>query len=423
MKRFFAGLLCLAMMLALASCNPQADKPTDAPAPTPTATVPAPAPTATPTPEPEPEDPAISAKRAEALAQADELVLGYYYDEALSLLSDPAIASDEVTAKTTEVQAIVNSLVPYTDTIKHIFFHSLIVYPERIFGDKVTPMGGYNAGFSTKAEFEKMLPQLYERGYVLYDLNECFEKVDGKMVRKEILLPPGKEPLVLSVDDVAYSYGSAYALKLVLKEDGSIVNIVKNDDGELVEMVDGDVYGVLELFLKGHPDFSYRGHKGTFAMTGFLGAFGYDIDVPEGQEKALELSTALRANGWNFASHSYTHNRKGYFGPESAAGNVRWDTNRWANEIEPYLGDTNLFIAPYGYRLRQPNLQIVLDAGFDIYCTVNNEFINEVYDDYALMSRIEIGGYSMSHFQDILNENFFNVDEVFDDAGRPPVIG
>lgn len=421
MKRLIFGLLCLTLTMALAACGPTAEKPTVSPNPTPTVTTPAPTPT--PEPTPEPEDPALIAKRAEAIAKADELVVGYYYDEALELLADPAIQNDEVAAKTAQVQAVVDSLVPYTGTIKHIFFHSLIVYPERIFRDKETPMGGYNAGFSTKEECEKILPQLYERGYVLYDLNECFEKVDGKMVRKEILLPPGKEPLVLSVDDVAYQYGSAYALKLVLKEDGTMVNIVKNDDGELVEMADGDVYGVLEKFLETHPDFSYRGHKGTFAMTGFQGAFGYDIDVPEGQQKVLELSTALRQNGWNFASHSYTHNRKGYFGPGSEAGKVQWDTNRWVNEIEPYLGDTNLFIAPYGYLLKQPNLQIVLDAGFDIYCTVDDEFINETHDDYALMSRIEIGGYSMTHFQDILNENFFNVDEVFDAAGRPPVIG
>ena len=423
MKRFTVSLLALTLVLSLTACTPASDKPTTSATPTPTPTTSESLIPTTPSPTPEVEDPAITAKRAEALAEADKLTLGYYYDEALALLSDPTIANDEVTAKTAEIQAVVDSLVPYTGTVKHIFFHSLIVYPERIFRDKTTPMGGYNAGFSTKAEFEKMLPQLYERGYVLYDLNECFEKIDGKMVRKEILLPPGKEPLVLSVDDVAYQYGSAYALKLVLKEDGSIVNLVKNDAGELVEMADGDVYGVLERFLQDHPDFSYRGHRGTFAMTGFQGAFGYDIDVPEGQQKVLELSTALRQNGWNFASHSYTHNRKGYFGPGTEAGKIQWDTNRWVNEIEPYLGDTNLFIAPYGFLLKQPYLQIVLDAGFDIYCTVDDEFINETYDDYALMSRIEIGGYSMSHFQDLLNENFFNVDEVFDAAGRPPVIG
>lgn len=420
MRKHAIWMLGLALAGLLAGCTTGAEKPSQSAVPTPSPTVSAPV--TTPTPSPEPEDPALAGRRAEVLAGADKLVLGYYYDEALALLEDPDIRNAEVEAKISEIKETEASLVPYTGIIKHIFFHSLIVYPEMIFRDKTTPLGGYNAGFATKAECERLLPQLYERGYVLYDLNECFEKVDGKMRRKEILLPPGKEPLILSVDDVAYAYGRGYAQKLVLKEDGSIVNLVKNPQGQVEEMADGDVYGVLERFLQDHPDFSYRGHRGTFAMTGFQGAFGYDIDVPEGQQKVLELSTALRARGWNFASHSYTHNRMNFFGPESKAGNIAWDTKRWVNEIMPWLGDTNLFIAPFGYRLRQPNLQIILDAGFDIYCTVDKEFINEIYDDYALMSRIEIGGYSMTYFKDILNEHLFNVDEVFDAAVRPPVI-
>lgn len=48
-------------------------------------------------------------------------------------------------------------LVPYEGEIRHIFFHSLIVYPEMVFTDRETPMGGYNAGFSEKAELEKIL--------------------------------------------------------------------------------------------------------------------------------------------------------------------------------------------------------------------------------------------------------------------------
>ncbi len=48
---------------------------------------------------------------------------------------------------------------------------------------------------------------------------------------------------------------------------------------------------------------------------------------------------------------------------------------------------------------------------------------NEINPDYALLSRMEIGGYSMTYYRDILNELFFNVDEVFAAAGRPPVAG
>jgi hypothetical protein len=361
-------------------------------------------------------------KRRAAIEEADALALQYFYDEALEVLSDPEIVDETVSAKIAGIEAAKASLVNYEGDIKHIFFHSLIVYPEMIFRNKTTPMGGYNAGFSEKAEFEKILPQLYDRGYVLYDLNECYEKVNGVMTRKEILLPPGKQPLILSVDDVAYAYGSGFAEKLIVKEDGSLVNLVKNPDGKIEEMADGDVFGVLDLFVREHPDFSYRGHKGTVALTGYQGAFGYSLETEEGQAEIMKVAGALRAAGWNFASHSYTHNSKNYFGPNSDPENIKYDTNKWISRVSPYIGRTRIFIAPFGYRVEQPGLQHILDAGFDIYCTVSHKIINELYDDYALMSRIEIGGYSMTYYKKLLNEHFFNVDEVFDDEGRPPVI-
>lgn len=387
-------------------------------------------PSPSPTPSPDPEEPAreearlkeIAEKREAAIHEADALAAQYFYDEALAVLSDPEIADEAVAAKITEIEAVKASLVNYEGDIKHIFFHSLIVYPEMVFKDKKTPMGGYNAGFSTKAELERLLPQLYERGYVLYDLNECYEKVDGVMTRKEILLPPGKQPLILSVNDVAYAYGNGFAQKLTVNDNGDLVNFIKTPSGEVVEMADGDVFGVVEKFVQEHPDFSYKGHKGTLALTGFQGAFGFSLETEEGQAEIMKTAEALRARGWNFASHSYTHNRNNYFGPNSKPSNIQYDTNKWLAKVAPYIGQTRLFIAPFGYRVKQPGLQYILDAGFEIYCTVSDKVVNELYEDYALMSRIEIGGYSMTYFKKVLNENFFNVDEVFDADVRPPVI-
>ena len=196
-------------------------------------------------------------------------------------------------------------LVPYEGEIRHIFFHSLIVYPEMVFTDRETPMGGYNAGFSEKAELEKILPQLYERGYVLYDLNECYEMADGRMQRKEILLPAGKMPLILSVDDVAYAYGDGYARRLFVDDAGALLYEVPNPSGGVDIIADGDVMGVVDAFVAEHPDFSWNGHKGTIALTGFQGAFGYpSYDDPAYQTEIKKVADALRADGWSFASHS-----------------------------------------------------------------------------------------------------------------------
>ncbi|MEG1633806.1 MAG: hypothetical protein RR314_07105 [Oscillospiraceae bacterium] len=378
-----------------------------------------------PTPSPNSATPApdvgTAAEREAAIAEAAALSLQYRYAEAREALSRFDGGDASVKAALSELQSTEASLVNYEGELRHIFFHSLIVYPEMIFKDRDTPMGGYNSGFSEKAELERILPQLYGRGYVLYDLNECFEKIDGRMQRKPILLPPGKTPLILSVDDVAYAYGNGYAQKLTLNDEGELVNLVLNPEGKTVELPDGDVFGVVDAFVREHPDFSYRGHKGTLAMTGYQGAFGYSLDTADGQAQIVKVAEALKADGWNFASHSYTHNRDNYYGPGSRPENIKSDIDRWMTRVAPYLGKTRLFIAPFGYSVKQPGLQSILDAGFEIYCTVDGKVVNELYDDYALMSRIEIGGYSMTYYKNLLNEKFFNVDEVFDKT-RPPVV-
>ena len=364
----------------------------------------------------------LEEKQKQAIREAEVLRAQYDYEAALAKLSAPALAGGMIDEEIASIHAEMDTLVNYEDDIPHIFFHSLIVYPELIFKDKVTPMGGYNAGFAEKAELEKILPQLYERGYVLYDLNECWEMVDGKMTRKEILLPPGKTPLILSVDDVAYSYGKGYAQALTVNEAGSLIYLIKNPDGELIEMPDGDVMGVVDLFVAEHPDFAYQGHKGTIALTGYQGAFGYSYETEEGVAEIQKVAEALKADGWNFASHSYTHNSSNYYGPGCSAAKIEYDINKWVDVVTPCLGETRLFIAPFGYRVKQPALQYILDAGFNIYCTVKSSIENELYDDYALMTRIEISGYSMTYYKQLLNDKFFNVDEVFDAEGRPPVI-
>ena len=315
-------------------------------------------------------------------------------------------------------------LVPYEGEIRHIFFHSLIVYPEMVFTDRETPMGGYNAGFSEKAELEKILPQLYERGYVLYDLNECYEMADGRMQRKEILLPAGKIPLILSVDDVAYAYGDGYARRLFVDDAGALLYEVPNPSGGVDIIADGDVMGVVDAFVAEHPDFSWNGHKGTIALTGFQGAFGYpSYDDPAYQTEIKKVADALRADGWSFASHSYTHNSGvyGFWGTGCIPDKIYYDINKWVDRVSPWIGETNLFLAPFGYRATGEALQHVLNAGFNIYCTVDDHVVNELYDNYALQSRIEIGGYSMTYYRDILNELFFDVDSVLD-PDRPPVV-
>ena len=152
-----------------------------------------------------------------------------------------------------------------------------------------------------------------------------------------------------------------------------------------------------------------------------------DVGDPNNFARILDLYgrslDALRADGWSFASHSYTHNSGvyGFWGTGCIPDKIYYDINKWVDRVSPWIGETNLFLAPFGYRATGEALQHVLNAGFNIYCTVDDHVVNELYDNYALQSRIEIGGYSMTYYRDILNELFFDVDSVLD-PDRPPVV-
>jgi len=362
-------------------------------------------------------------KRRDVIEQSKALFAGYFYEEALQLLSeDETLINDETKSLEAEITQTMENLVLYDGTVRHIFFHSLILYPEYLFPNLNTPTGGYNEGFAYKSELEKILPQLLERGYVLYNINDVFGKdEDGNMTMKDIYLPPGKMPLVLSVDDPSLHYGIGFANRMILDENGELATEVITPSKEKIITYDGDVELVVGNFVKEHPEFSYRGHKGIIASTGYLGIFGYDLATEESKLDAIAVCDKLKSSGWIFASHSYTHNRNGYWGPNSSADKISYDTKRWRAEIEPIVGRTNIFIAPFGYKLKGAAMEVILNNGYDIYCTVNSVNESAVFPEYALMSRIEIGGYALTRYTTTLNRDFFDVQTV-KDSYRPPIL-
>lgn len=361
-------------------------------------------------------------KRKNVIAKAEELFKGYYVDEAIELLeSDTEIINDELNQLIKSYKDYKNSYQLYDGTVQHIFFHSLILYPEYLFRDITVPTGGYNEGFSYKRELERMLPLLLENNYVLYNIKDIYEKDEnGQMIRKDIYLPKGKKPLILSIDDPALTYGKGFADQMIIDENGNLATKVITPDNQTIITYDGDVELVVDNFIKEHPEFSYRGAKGIIATTGWEGFLGYDLKTEESVQAAKKVADKLKENGWLFASHSYTHNRQNYFGPNSNAYNIKSDTTRWLNKMVPVVGETNIFIAPFGYRLKGEGLKVILDHGFDIYCTVDSTSHEELYDNYALMSRIEMGGYSYRWYSKYISEHLFDVSKVRD-SYRPPV--
>ena len=85
---------------------------------------------------------------------------------------------------------------------------------------------------TTMDEFNKITQIMYDEGYVmvnLYDLADVDE--NGKMQAKQVYLPKGKTPFVLSQDDVCYYHsqdGDGIATKLVIDEEGKVQMCIRD---------------------------------------------------------------------------------------------------------------------------------------------------------------------------------------------------
>lgn len=373
-----------------------------------------------------------TAARAELLTKAERLYQSYFYDEVIALLDEhPDLANAETEALAKAAAQGKAALVKYEDGAKHVFFHSLIVYPELAFDNKGHPAEGYNMWMTTVSEFKKMLPLFYEGGYVLYDIESLVNVApDGTVTQADIMLPPGKKPLIISIDDVDYydyMKPDGFADRLTVNDKGDVVTVVRAPDGTESETYDGDVMPILDEFVKAHPDFSYRGAKGVVATTGYQGAFGYRITDLEGDELAAaieqvkKISSRLRETGWKIASHSYTHN--GYFRDGTITlDEMKSDTDRWNTLIRPAVGDTPIYISPFGVSFKDDDIRYryLMDNGFHIYCPVGANMGTYFNGDNMVQNRLNLDGYTMIKHPERVSKYFFDPALVLDPA-RPPL--
>lgn len=385
----------------------------------------------------------------ELLQKADRQAAGYYYDEAISDLEQSEVADyPQVKEKIREIKAMKDALVKYEGDSYHIFFHSLIVDVGAAFTSSAS--NGYNFWMTTVGEFKGMLPILLEKGFVLYRLEDMLAyDENGNAVPKDIYLPEGKKPLILSVDDVNYyeymKRDKCFPLRLEINEKGETVTMMLQEDGSLKPTYDGDVFPIVEQFVKEHPEFSYRGAKGIVAVTGYEGVFGYRINElqkfrtagdahlpvhsPE-EEKAIEdgarkVAQGLRANGWELATHSFTHGqyfKKGTITLEQ----LKYEIKEIEEKVEPYTGDMKIFISPFGMHLQgdDPRFRYLTEeAGYPIYCPVGKHMRTFYAGKGMSQERLNLDGLTMLH-QPKNAGKFFTLDEInsFIEKSRPKLI-
>lgn len=166
--------------------------------------------------------------------------------------------------------------------VLYLSFESLIADADQAFGQENTRAAAtLDQTRVTVDEFNAILEQLYEDGYILVQFSDLAAvNEDGVMEAKELMLPSGKKPLLLSETNVNYDLklsGQGLASKLVLDENGALTCERQTSDGSTVTGA-FDVVPCVEAFVQAHPDFSNNGARGILGLTGYNGILGYRTD-------------------------------------------------------------------------------------------------------------------------------------------------
>lgn len=281
-------------------------------------------------------------------------LMAQQYDYAGAEKALKGIDSPAATQELAKVQAAQKAAKVFPDTqISHIFYHSLIVDPKRALSGPEAK--GYHEFMVTMDQFNSELAQMYQRGYVLVHPERVVAMTaSGRAVYQQIRLPAGKKPLVLSVDDVnyyEYMTGQGFASNLTL-HDGRVENTYVDAAGT-THIGAYDVVPLIDDFVRKHPDFSYHGDKGSIAETGYNGVLGYrstyrkyghNAATEAARAQAKKVATAMKAEGWNFASHSYGHINF----TRSSLAQIQEDSQHWDQEVRPLVGDTPELVYPFG---------------------------------------------------------------------------
>lgn len=341
-----------------------------------------------------------------------------------------------------------NQLTVWDDPSKipNYSIRMLIADPDRAFQDDKY-LSSFTRNFLTTEEFRNILQALYDNGYVLVSMEDVFttrQTADGQWIYEAntIYLPEGKTPFILTQTNVNYhtylvdgsdedrypdGEGRGFASKLILL-DGKPVNEYVDAQGT-THTGAYDMIPILEEFIAGHPDFSYRGARAIIAVTGYDGLFGYRTNSEAEQEfgaaiyeqeleGARTIARALTDLGYELAC--YTYEEKAYGG--MSASEIRADLSGWTTEVINILPDVDIFVyaknsdvGPENGYYNDTRLTILTDAGFSRfvgYATAGNPWA-VITDSYIRQGQILLNPNTVTYHPDWFG-NAFDAQEILD---------
>lgn len=334
--------------------------------------------------------------------------------------------------------------------VEHLFFHPIIAYPEYAFSSAVsaTNQKGLDDWMVTVDEYNKILQNVYDKGYILVAMEDVWSEVTddtgAHMVRNTLMLPEGKKPLVISFDDVnyyEYMLAEGFTSKLVVGDDGQIwAECTDPYTGETFLTQELDATPILDNFVLEHPDFSLNGAKAIFSLTGYQGILGYRTQTDRNVTDPAELEAfeanrqkeieavkpvieRLKETGWTFGSHTWGHINLA----DKSLAIVQNDTERWLDEVGSLVGPTNILFYPHGARpdgddwhTTGPIFRYLQEQGFRVFASVGSESFSYIKTDISavICDRLHPDGRTLRGSRSRYLQ-FYDAQEIIDLDVRP----
>lgn len=331
--------------------------------------------------------------------------------------------------------------VEYRGHVQVLCIRSLIANPDAAFG---VEFGKGDTGlYLTGSEFNKILENLYARGYVLVDPENMMSATDpGFILERNLTIPEGKKPLVIIIENLSYdptAYVCGTCRRLVLNDEKQVCGeyTIKGKDGSEDAVVNrtAEAIGILDVFVSNHLDFTYDGSKGIVSIGGHDSCFGYIVDREQLKDRNKQLNAAnlpqeeytdaeiennrtavkniverLKDTGWKFASCTY-----GYL-PNARKvdlAGIMDDMNKWNEQIGSLIPDTHMISYPGGNYIYGTDERAVLlkNNGFRIFFGAGPKPYHIYGDNYLYFDRTIISPNSMKNYD---FSELFDKDRVLD---------
>ena len=378
------------------------------------------APTTVPTTTTDHRDPLQLREATALLLQAAALAVDYDYAGAVAVLeSFSGVKADfpELAEAIAEYEAADQAMISWTaGEVYDLSFHVLIAEPALAFSDALLKTS-YKKNFITVTEFNNILEALYASGYILVDLDDFYSleynSTSGTdiYVEKQLRLPPGRKPVMLTELSASY-YGYMSEGEEDSLPDGFASKLAYDGEKFYNEMVliDGsittgayDMVPLLENFIDAHPDFSYRDARAVISFAGYDRILGYRINDSHLSAAALQEErdglqatvAALKAAGYKLGCYSY--NNVNY--TTMSAEDIQNDIRKWEEKVTPWLGAVDIMVfaresdisdeAPYAGNSK---FNVLYNAGFRFFLGVGSAPWSQVADRYVRHSRLMVTG-------------------------------